>query len=355
MSNDLISIIVPIYNMEGYVDKCLDTLVKQSYQNVEIILINDGSKDSSLAICEAYKTKDSRIILIDKENEGVSKARNVGLEKATGKYVCFVDPDDYVEENFISILHQVMIENPSDIVCCCAQILYKDKMFKNSFYNKHAGKSTLIIPNERLITQLLSNKFYKDADNYIDIGVPWGKLYRMDFLNKHNLRFNNDLRRMQDNVFNLYAMEYANKIVYIDEPLYIYNFGNFSNISRRYVPDGDSLYINILEELDTLSEKFYWNESKTKFNAMNIRKLEILGMLSYQKLFHVENKLSFWKQVDTIKSVIHSSYYKDIFDMADLQKMRIHNKVFFRMLKSKKYVIATMFGRSISRLKMIQK
>ena len=95
---ELVSIILPIYNAEKYLERCLESIITQTYANIEIILINDGSTDNSINIIKEYAIKDSRIIIIDKENEGVSVARNIGILKARGKYICFVDADDYIRE-----------------------------------------------------------------------------------------------------------------------------------------------------------------------------------------------------------------------------------------------------------------
>lgn len=99
--SDLVSIIVPVYNAEKYLNKCLDSIVNQTYSNLEIILINDGSTDNSLSICNDYTNKDGRIIVIDKHNTGAADSRNEGLKKATGKYIMFVDSDDFIDLNII--------------------------------------------------------------------------------------------------------------------------------------------------------------------------------------------------------------------------------------------------------------
>ena len=114
--SDLISIIVPVYNAEKYLKKCIESILEQTYTNLEIILINDGSKDTSKIICDEFAKKDDRIVVIHKENEGVGRARNDGLDRATGKYIAFVDSDDYIEKNAIEILYNTLIEKKVDCV-----------------------------------------------------------------------------------------------------------------------------------------------------------------------------------------------------------------------------------------------
>lgn len=113
---DKVSIIVPCYNAEKYLKKCLDSIINQTYSNIEIILVNDGSKDNTLKILSDYEKKDNRIIVIDKENTGVSDSRNIGVEKATGKYIMFSDSDDYFELDAVESLYKALIENKAKIV-----------------------------------------------------------------------------------------------------------------------------------------------------------------------------------------------------------------------------------------------
>ena len=123
---DKVSIIVPVYNNEKFLEKCLDSIINQSYKNLEILLINDGSKDNSLKIMRQYAKKDKRIIIIDKENEGVSKARNDGIRASSGEYITFVDSDDYIEFNEIEEMYKAIKENNVDMVRTNYQVRYKD-------------------------------------------------------------------------------------------------------------------------------------------------------------------------------------------------------------------------------------
>ena len=113
-----ISIIIPIYNVENYLEKCIESALNQTYKNLEIILVNDGSKDKSLDICRKYEFIDNRIILIDKPNAGVWLARYDGIKKATGSYISFMDSDDYIEKDYIEKLYSKAQENDYDIVVC---------------------------------------------------------------------------------------------------------------------------------------------------------------------------------------------------------------------------------------------
>ena len=117
-NTDIISIIIPVYNIEKYLSKCLESIAIQSYQNLEILLIDDGSSDRSPEICDAYKKKDKRFCVIHKENGGLSSARNAGIEIASGKYLLFVDGDDYIDKDMVKILYKRIKQDKSDMAFC---------------------------------------------------------------------------------------------------------------------------------------------------------------------------------------------------------------------------------------------
>ena len=116
--NDLISIVIPVYNVEKYLDKCVNSLISQTYKNIEIILVDDGSKDSSLSICQEWTKKDKRIQVFHQDNSGMSVARNLGVSKSTGSLIFFVDSDDCISEKTLEIMYGSYVENHADSVCC---------------------------------------------------------------------------------------------------------------------------------------------------------------------------------------------------------------------------------------------
>lgn len=129
-TEDLISIIVPIYNAEEFLGECIESILNQSYINIEIILVNDGSTDSSLNICNKYKEMDNRIKIISKSNSGVSDTRNIGISNALGKYICFTDADDMLKNDFVKVLYTEMVNNEVDIVFCNFEYDYNGKLIK---------------------------------------------------------------------------------------------------------------------------------------------------------------------------------------------------------------------------------
>ena len=163
--DDLISVIVPVYNVEDYIDCCVESIVNQSYQKLEIILVNDGSNDKSPAICDSWAYRDSRIKVIHKSNGGLSDARNAGMMIATGVFIGFVDSDDWIASEMYERLHAKMVEDGSDICACSVEMIWPDHKTKmltvtqNRILNRSDAQKALI--NETLIKQPVWYKLYK--------------------------------------------------------------------------------------------------------------------------------------------------------------------------------------------------
>lgn len=183
--NSLISVIVPIYNVEKYLDRCVDSIINQTYKNLEIILVDDGSPDNCPQMCDDYAKKDSRIKVVHKENGGLSDARNVGMKVATGEYVSFIDSDDYVSLDFYETLLETIVDNDSDIVECGVVKFYENEKFdkynddlKVTNYDTVDALDGLI--NENPFKQHVWNKLYK-SNIALDIPYAVGKLNEDEF------------------------------------------------------------------------------------------------------------------------------------------------------------------------------
>ena len=178
MEKDLISVIVPVYNIEKYLPRCIDSILNQTYKNWEAIFINDGSTDNSLKILEEYKRKNERIKIIDKKNAGSGAARNDGIESSKGKYIAFLDSDDWYEEDFLEKLYNNLIENNSDVSMCNPKMAY-DNIEKNSKINTYFFKSIELEKTPREILGILA------------MPVVWNKLYKKEIIVKNGIKFPN--------------------------------------------------------------------------------------------------------------------------------------------------------------------
>ena len=175
----LISIIVPVYNVENYLRKCIDSLISQTYKNLEIILVDDGSQDKCPNICDEYKDKDSRIVVIHKNNGGLSDARNFGIKYSCGKYVTFVDSDDYVENDYIEYLYNLLKEENTIISVCGHYICYDEKKIKkNASFTKKIDKVSALndILYDKEVDLSSWGKLYS-KELFDDISFPKGKIF----------------------------------------------------------------------------------------------------------------------------------------------------------------------------------
>lgn len=246
-----ISIIVPVYNIHNnYLIKCINSILNQDYKNIEVILINDGSSDDNRSILNDYASRDNRIILINRENRGVGYTRNEGIDIATGEWLAFVDADDWLDKSYISCLVNIPNLDGYDIVMCNSYVYKEGEFFKNDFLSHKEERR--LEPSE--IMEILSslvydyNKLNKYKPQFIDCGVPWGKIYKTSFLRNKNIRYCVDLKRFQDNVFNLYCFNYAKKIYYNPQNLYYYRIFNES-VSNKPGSMHYKYFLNHLKEV----------------------------------------------------------------------------------------------------------
>ncbi len=219
--NELISIIIPVYNTEKYLKKCLDSVISQSYTNIEIIIVNDGSTDNSYEICQEYKKKDKRIKVIDKSNGGLSDARNVGIKNSKGKFLGFVDSDDFIEKDMYGILYSEIKKTKANIACC---EMTKKNVIKN---NRKIEKK--ILKRNEAIHELLSDK---KINNYV-----CNKLFSRELFTDIKFPLN---RKFEDLATTHLLIDKSDLIVYINYIGYHYiqREGSITkSYSEKYLED----------------------------------------------------------------------------------------------------------------------
>lgn len=264
-NKDLISIIVPMYNVENTIEKCVKSILEQTYENIEIILVNDGSTDNTLKVCQKYQDN-SKVIIINKQNEGVSEARNCGIEKANGKYIVFIDADDYIEKNMVKELYENLGEN--DLVICGKNIIKNNSLIQDPIIVK---KNTF--SKEEWLT------LYKAKI----LNPPYCKLYLKEIIDNFNIRFPKEISVGEDLIFNLnYIKHINNNVRIVNKNLYNYVLGN--GLSRKYTKNMLTMkkglvktmaevnsFLGIEEtiEITKISWDFIWSSITNEFAQKN--------------------------------------------------------------------------------------
>ncbi len=283
----LISIIVPIYNAENYLTKCINSIINQTYKNIEIILVNDGSTDNSLKICKTFALNDKRIIIINQKNMGVSNARNAGINVAKGDYISFVDSDDTIENNYI----QELIDNSNygefDVVICGYNDIYaSNKKIENK------------MPQNIKLRGFISND-YVILKRYLS--YPWHKIYKVNFLKKHNINFSTQFTDAEDQVFNFKVFSLAPNYNFVNKTLYNYYHVNSNSLSKQYTIRSFNSNLKKLQyEKTFLEENRIYNKEKflndSAFWLMN--KYVVVSDIS-------DNYVNFKSRVDKIKLLMY--------------------------------------------------
>lgn len=245
MENIVVSVIVPIYNVKGFINRGINQLLNQSYQNFEIILVDDGSTDGSLEECKLWEQKESRVIVLHQQNQGAGSARNLGIEHSEGSYIYFFDIDDEISPRLLEYNVQMMETHSADM------IVFGYKSIDTIY------KSEVIIDFPQI--QVNSNEQLRDI--YVDEfvlkvnGFPWNKFYRKAFLDKYNLRFENQ-RIQQDEVFNMLCYRHVEKMFVSPEVLYYYYVYDKGNTRSRFIADRFDIYKSVRKHFEDL--KLYW-------------------------------------------------------------------------------------------------
>lgn len=208
--NILVSIVVPIYNVEKYVQACIDSLIAQSYANIEILLIDDGSTDHSGDLCDKAATQDTRIVVLHKRNGGLSDARNTGIRKSHGQYIALIDGDDYVHKDFIKVLLASALERNADIAACSYIRMYSDGVNAQDAKSQDFAEFS----NVQAIRDMVS------PDTLCDV-VAWNKLYKTKLFKENGVKY--PLGKIHEDTFTTYKLLYrANKVVFTNTALYHY-------------------------------------------------------------------------------------------------------------------------------------
>ncbi|WP_294368366.1 glycosyltransferase family 2 protein [uncultured Clostridium sp.] len=325
---ELISIIVPVYNVEKYLNQCVNTLINQTYFNIEIILVNDGSTDKSGSLCDELSKRDNRIKVIHKKNEGLGLARNTGLEYINGKFVTFIDSDDYVDTNLIEELYYNLKNNNADTciggfkrVNDLGKIIFKESYEKNTYEDNY-------IKNNLLMKMLGSSPEKSDA---IRMSV-WNVLFSVEIIKNNKLKFVSERKFIsEDIIFDIDYYQFAKKVVIIDTVAYNYRVNNES-LTRKYKEDR-------FEKCKILYNEIYSKINFYNNNNLAIYRLQRQYFVNIRVCIKQENikisKLSYNNAIKNIKKICNDEQLQNIIKNYPINKLGIKQKLFLISLKYK--------------------
>lgn len=293
------SIIIPVYNSEKYLDRCILSCINQTYKNFEIILIDDGSSDNSLKICNKYKNIDNRINVIHNKNEGVSIARNIGIENSEGKYIVFVDSDDFIEQDMLEKLENLLNKQKTECI-----IYNLDNMLKSkAVYGEEI--------NNILIKLIISEV----------INSPCNKVYIRDIIEKNNIRFEKNVKIGEDLLFNVLYISKIKGFYLLNENFYNYSKENKQSLTLKYNKDK-------YNELMLVNKKL-----RGYFKKYNNKKI-----LECEKYLRLKNIFSCF--MDLSRDECKYSHNEKIEFVSDVKK---ENKIIIRRLGLKLYLLSLIY------------
>ncbi len=254
-----VSVVVPVYNVEKYVEKCLRSIMAQTYEKWEAFVVIDGSTDNSIEICKKIAEEDSRFCILTKENGGLSSARNFALPYIAGEYVAFVDSDDYLEPDYLYNLTLNMVKNGADISMC--GYVYEDEE-GNPIYS--IDKKSRSYSREDIIKEM-HVPFNRSWDSYV-----WNKLYSVKIIREHNLTFNEELKMFEDILFNYQYLKWVKTGYFTTEPYYHY-LKRGTSLIHDYTKDPVNKYLYSTRSYDLVLEDSKKND-KLYYDHVRIRK-----------------------------------------------------------------------------------
>lgn len=316
VDNNKVSIIIPIYNAETYLFECLESVLIQEYENIDVIMVDDGSTDDSLFICKDFCIKDNRFSVYTKNNTGVSDTRNFGLSKATGKYVYFMDADDVIKNNTISSL--VKLYNNDIQLAMCSY----DKIVDNSIKSEYVFNDDIIfMDNLKAIENICLNHKIQ--------GYLWNKLFLRELL--LDIKFDEQIKICEDQLFCIQYLTYINNVAYIDSPLYNYRINPNSATNITF----NSNTITKIDAYDKMLDiiKIYSKDNLFKEYFLNkSHEIIVLCSVFYVKL--VLNKIKNRKQY--IK--IFREYYNKYKYSFNKNNLTLKQKICFIIFKFRLFI-----------------
>lgn len=305
-----ISVIIPIYNVQKYLHRCMDSIINQTLKDIEIILVNDGSPDGCPQICDDYRKMDSRIHVIHKKNEGLGFARNSGLDIATGKYIMFIDSDDYLAINACEIAYNNLEETNSD--ACVFDYYFRKDTGEEIAHHNPLGKCILEQPDviDKVMIGMIGSAPNYPSDTYIAMSV-WKCVYSNRLIKQHHVKFPSERECVsEDIIFQMRILPHISKICILNIPLYYYcENATLISLTKRYDSDKfdrfKNLYSYQIELLDSIGKKNVGQIRAARRFLGNTR--VCIKQIVFNSYLSVSHKKKYIKQIcddDMLKSIL---------------------------------------------------
>lgn len=325
-----ISVIIPVYNVEKYLEQCLDSVMNQTMKELEIILVNDGSTDNSGHICDRYAKKDSRIVVIHKENQGLAAARQSGLDVARGEYIGFVDSDDWLELNMYEEMFQVAKKTDSDIVFCN---VYRNEDKKEQVYFEpgYYSREQMI---ETIFPRLLAG-FDENGEENTLRWCNWLRLYKKEVIDNNNICFDTRFRRCQDLPFTFECTIHADSYYYLGNSYLYHNRMNYESLSKGYTKNMWGLIKPLILYLKNVVDNYHEYNFENQMN----RRAALFVFECCENENKPNNKRTLKERLKTIRSIMNDKDAKMWINQLDLSGMRRIHKLYAICFKYRLAVI----------------
>lgn len=328
MSDPKVSFIIPIYNVEQYLEACIKSVVSQSMPDIEVLLVDDGSTDSSGNICDIFAGKDRRVRVVHKENGGVSTARNTGISMARGEWICFVDGDDTVGSRYAEYIERLAEDN--DVLV----FLWENQKELKTVDEPEAYN---LLPEEIQMFQCATlNKYLKQKNiSYLQLGSTsvWAKAYRKKFITVNSLRFPEGIVSGEDAFFNLNVFGMAEKVRAVYAPIYYYRH-NQGSVTQRYNP---KLKDNFSKVLKMIEQYIAEHEDAELRKAQNLYSVSTFMFIALQDFCHPNNPTPFQERKKQFLALRASQSYSQAFRQAKLREFSLPKACVCQLCRTRQF------------------